>query len=106
MENEDDYQDFPAGLKRRLLYGQYIRTKHQILYYFGKIISENGATLSQLVESTKIRKEHIECSICINIDIRKTFVRQLKCKHIFHIKCIDYWLIRNATCPVCRSSVK
>ncbi|RLN93691.1 hypothetical protein BBJ28_00014824 [Nothophytophthora sp. Chile5] len=32
-------------------------------------------------------------------------VRNLPCKHIFHVACIDEWLNRNTSCPMCKSNV-
>ncbi|VDK48998.1 unnamed protein product [Gongylonema pulchrum] len=29
-------------------------------------------------------------------------VRALRCAHVFHIACIDRWLLYNKKCPVCR----
>ena len=34
------------------------------------------------------------------------FVRALpQCQHIFHVRCIDNWLLRHASCPLCRAGV-
>jgi hypothetical protein len=27
------------------------------------------------------------------------------CKHSFHAKCVDKWLLKNSLCPICRSRV-
>jgi hypothetical protein len=27
------------------------------------------------------------------------------CKHLFHVQCIDEWLAKNTTCPICRISL-
>lgn len=27
------------------------------------------------------------------------------CKHVFHARCIDLWLLRRLTCPICRSPI-
>ena len=46
-----------------------------------------------------------KCSICINQYQKNDVLRQLKCKHEFHIKCIDNWLLNHSvTCPICRQS--
>ncbi|RZC59990.1 hypothetical protein C5167_021746 [Papaver somniferum] len=45
------------------------------------------------------------CSICLadynNTDITRLL---LDCRHFFHQMCIDPWLLKHPTCPVCRAS--
>ncbi|XP_027104686.1 RING-H2 finger protein ATL70-like [Coffea arabica] len=45
------------------------------------------------------------CSICLS-DYKETDMLRLlpECGHIFHLKCIDPWLMLHPTCPICRSS--
>ncbi|XP_017773454.1 PREDICTED: putative RING-H2 finger protein ATL50 [Nicrophorus vespilloides] len=49
------------------------------------------------------KSDENNCAICLNELISD--VRQLPCKHIFHIKCIDSWTERNRICPICRKSL-
>lgn len=44
------------------------------------------------------------CSICL-MDISNNSKR-LDCNHQFHKNCIDRWLIRKDTCPICRREVR
>ncbi|KAL0426117.1 UNVERIFIED_CONTAM: putative RING-H2 finger protein ATL21C [Sesamum radiatum] len=51
---------------------------------------------------------HVSCSICLEeYHISKeTLVRYLpQCGHYFHAECIDQWLHKSKTCPVCRTSL-
>lgn len=50
--------------------------------------------------------EHkICCSICLSDYGESEVVRVLPdCSHMFHVDCIDQWLRRQATCPLCRIS--
>lgn len=44
------------------------------------------------------------CSICLAEYQPKDTLRTITdCNHYFHAHCIDEWLSRNATCPVCRN---
>lgn len=44
-----------------------------------------------------------DCNICMDHFTFRQFKRTLpKCNHTFHKKCIDSWLKKNSSCPVCR----
>ena len=45
------------------------------------------------------------CSICL-ADYKDTDVLRFlpSCGHLFHVECVDSWLLLHATCPVCRDS--
>lgn len=44
-----------------------------------------------------------ECNICMDNYKCKQYKRILpECKHTFHKKCIDEWLKKKSSCPVCR----
>lgn len=45
------------------------------------------------------------CSICQERFKLREYIRELKCSHIYHKKCIDKWLKDNLTCPYCRSDI-
>ena len=61
-------------------------------------------------KSEKIKKNDIivneNCLICIEKYKIHEFKRLLpNCKHCFHKKCIDKWLKKNASCPICRDKI-
>nr|KJB81737.1 hypothetical protein B456_013G159600 [Gossypium raimondii] len=57
------------------------------------------------IERIKSREESY-CSICIQGLKDGEMARNLpRCGHIFHLKCIDEWLSRQGTCPMCREHV-
>ncbi|MCL7033448.1 hypothetical protein MKW94_025830, partial [Papaver nudicaule] len=48
-----------------------------------------------------------QCSICLGDYEEKEILRVMpKCNHDFHLSCIDVWLEKQSTCPVCRISLQ
>ena len=46
------------------------------------------------------------CRVCLSEIEEGDKVRNLKCKHTFHMDCLDTWLQQyRATCPLCRNKV-
>jgi hypothetical protein len=33
-------------------------------------------------------------------------VRRLPCMHLFHVLCVDQWLVLNKRCPICRVDIE
>lgn len=46
------------------------------------------------------------CSICCDNYENDDECIITKCNHIYHKKCIDAWLDKNITCPMCRKNIK
>lgn len=56
--------------------------------------------------SLKGSKEGLECAVCLSKFEDIEMLRLLpKCKHAFHIACIDNWLEKHSSCPICRHRV-
>ncbi|KAG2636533.1 NEP1-interacting protein-like 1 [Panicum virgatum] len=50
--------------------------------------------------------ELIACSVCLQEFEAGESARSLPmCRHTFHLPCIDGWLLRHASCPLCRRAV-
>ncbi|XXG59845.1 hypothetical protein AAC387_Pa04g1858 [Persea americana] len=59
-----------------------------------KIMTENNVDTSG---------EWICCSVCLqDFQVGETVRRLPPCEHMFHLPCIDNWLIRHGSCPLCR----
>ncbi|CAL0306955.1 unnamed protein product [Lupinus luteus] len=64
-----------------------------------------------LLSSFKYKKENgggddYECSVCLSDLEEGEEVKKLpRCKHSFHVQCIDMWLHSHHDCPVCRTHV-
>ncbi|XP_042451172.1 E3 ubiquitin-protein ligase ATL42-like [Zingiber officinale] len=48
----------------------------------------------------------LECAVCLSRFDDADVLRLLpKCKHAFHIACVDRWIEAHSTCPLCRAGV-
>ncbi|KAK1274828.1 RING-H2 finger protein ATL43 [Acorus gramineus] len=56
--------------------------------------------------SLRGQKEGLECAVCLGRFEPAEVLRLLpKCKHGFHVECVDTWLDAHSTCPLCRFRV-
>lgn len=47
-----------------------------------------------------------QCAVCLGDYQTGDKIQQLPaCNHSFHVQCIDEWLAKNVTCPICRTPV-
>uniref|UniRef100_A0A0A9CT23 RING-type domain-containing protein n=1 Tax=Arundo donax TaxID=35708 RepID=A0A0A9CT23_ARUDO len=52
-------------------------------------------------------KDDAQCSICLGEYKEKEILRIIPiCHHNFHLACLDVWLQKQTTCPICRISLK
>ncbi|KAK1274074.1 putative RING-H2 finger protein ATL12 [Acorus gramineus] len=57
--------------------------------------------------SLKGSRDGLECAVCLSrFDETETLRLLPKCKHAFHIDCIDKWLESHSSCPLCRDKVE
>lgn len=51
-------------------------------------------------------RKGLECAVCLSKFQDVEILRLLpKCKHAFHIACVDEWLEKHSSCPLCRHKV-
>ncbi|XP_014504216.1 putative RING-H2 finger protein ATL12 [Vigna radiata var. radiata] len=59
-----------------------------------------------MFSSLKGSKQGLECTVCLSQFEDTEILRLLpKCKHAFHMNCIDKWLESHSTCPLCRNNI-
>jgi len=67
------------------------------------ILNKNTKVLSYKELDEVSKTNYKACSICIDDYDDASEIRQLNCTHIFHVTCIDPWLLKESyKCPLCR----
>ncbi|KAK7292197.1 hypothetical protein RIF29_07968 [Crotalaria pallida] len=62
--------------------------------------------LPQHVVLEDMKAENTCCTICLqDIEVGEIARRLPRCHHTFHLICVDKWLVKNDSCPVCRQGV-
>ncbi|XP_074574604.1 putative RING-H2 finger protein ATL12 [Curcuma longa] len=52
-------------------------------------------------------RDGLECAVCLSKFADAELLRLLpKCRHAFHLACVDRWLESHSSCPLCRAKVK
>lgn len=70
-------------------------------------ISENTEIYAKKYDEDVSESDFEKCSICLEPINENDIVREIKkCKHSFHIKCIDEWFQNNIKCPNCNQDIR
>ncbi|XP_033118796.1 RING finger protein 215-like isoform X2 [Anneissia japonica] len=51
------------------------------------------------------QNNYAECAVCLDRFLPNQLVRVLPCYHSFHCKCVDAWLLKRRTCPLCKFNI-
>ncbi|KAF8399520.1 hypothetical protein HHK36_015386 [Tetracentron sinense] len=84
----------------------------EIYDVFGEIALKglSGESLAKLpfhvITDENKARQCICCTICLqDMEVGETVRSLPRCHHIFHLTCVDKWLIGHGSCPVCRRDV-
>ncbi|KAK7141693.1 hypothetical protein R3I93_015742 [Phoxinus phoxinus] len=53
----------------------------------------------------EVDSEDTSCVVCTDSFTRNEQVTVLPCRHLYHKKCIEPWLLEHATCPMCKYNI-
>ena len=66
-----------------------------------------AADISKEAEEGGIGPSHRECAVCLTEYGAEDVLKKLpQCGHWFHSHCIDAWLRKKASCPICRTGIE
>lgn len=69
-------------------------------------VGANSAQINGLPQSTVQSENFAEaCAVCLETPTIGDTIRHLPCLHKFHKDCIDPWLRRKTSCPICKSGI-
>ena len=71
--------------------------------------SQNINNNLELLANNYLKAIDDECSICNEEITKKNYFEipllKVSCGHIFHKSCIEKWVTKNSTCPLCRFAI-
>ncbi|XP_027337572.1 E3 ubiquitin-protein ligase ATL6-like [Abrus precatorius] len=71
-----------------------------------EVINRCPILVYSTVKELKMGKGALECAVCLSEFEECDKIRLLpKCHHVFHLDCIDGWLLSHMNCPVCRAKL-
>jgi hypothetical protein len=127
-----NYLLLPPGLTRRIAYSNYLENRRRERRYINRYLHispirrENinridftyeslyqlqdvkiGLISKNILNKTevKINTNDNFCVICQEDIQKNSIIREINCKHSFHINCIDNWFIENKKCPMCKFEI-
>ncbi|KAI3959916.1 hypothetical protein MKW92_003742 [Papaver armeniacum] len=70
-------------------------------------VGEGGRTLAAGTEKARIISwKDAVCSICLGKYADNEELKELPCAHFFHVDCVDKWLEKNDSCPLCKRGIR
>lgn len=100
-----------CGKKEQILFHLFISTSFFNIFDFCQETIERN-TLPHKYKRVRRQSELDDddggekCTICLSLFEIENDVRRLPCMHLFHMDCVDQWLVTNKHCPICRVDIE
>ncbi|KAM3178100.1 hypothetical protein ACTXT7_003240 [Hymenolepis weldensis] len=82
----------PSSMKRKLT----AATKKALKQLPVKLLNQVDPLISEGFD---------QCAICIEVFKPHDLIRSLPCRHMYHRACIDPWLLKHRSCPLCKQNI-
>lgn len=76
--------------------------RRPVLFEHNVSVSEIKLGVIRYERKIENADEAVECVLCLYEMEEDAEMRDLRCKHLFHKRCLDRWLVQQLTCPLCR----
>ena len=104
LKNKNDINNLEKEFKNN--YEKYVEQ------YKNDYLKNKGITKKQFDKLPKVKynkekySENYQCIICMEEFEKNEKVTLLPCDHIFHSNCIEQWLLKQRSCPFCKSEIR
>jgi hypothetical protein len=121
LQEEDRFEEVERFIRNFLTHGNFMRLNRFALdnEFFENLLEQffnpnEGVAREDLVHLQEVvfRRnsqvtpgEEEKCAVCFNEFENDERLRRLPCEHIYHLNCVDTWLVQNSHCPVCKLDV-
>ena len=93
-----------AGLEMRLLNNEHASESPKNGAHAGTNTTGTAGTGQQSKNFVEDEEEE-QCPICFDPYCDNDQLRVLPCMHRFHVECVDVWLVKNKSCPLCKHEI-
>ncbi|KAJ6393111.1 hypothetical protein OIU77_022567 [Salix suchowensis] len=93
----------------RIGFQESLLNDYEMLLALDESNSQHGAAARQInsLPESVVQTDNLEetCAICLEAPAIGEKIRHLPCLHKFHKECIDPWLSRKTSCPICKCGI-
>ena len=63
-------------------------------------------TTNMMVKEVRIDSPRVDCIVCLSdVTLVEKYATLERCKHGFHVECVEAWLKDHPNCPLCRTPI-
>lgn len=109
VPNNIDYTNATPNYQEMVVEPELTRPQYEELMNTLEIHNNKSIKESQVntIAEVQVTDVQMDCGICLYQLSDGETCKELPCNHLFHIKCLKYWLVDHGgtNCPVCRGAI-